>query len=222
MRWKIEMIQKSKIIMEMVDSGVVAVIRTESEEEAIRTSSACMEGGIRSIEVTLTVPGATEVISTLAKKPEFENLLVGAGSVLDSETARIAILAGAKYIVSPCFDQDTAILCNRYQIPYMPGCMTVTEIKTAMEYGAEIVKMFPGSHYSPSIVNSIKGPVPQVSIMPTGGINLENAKEWIKSGAVAIGIGSDLAKPAKQGNYKEVTELAKQYCQLVREARAEM
>lgn len=216
------MIQKSKIIMEIVESGVVAVIRTESEEEAIQISSACMKGGIRSIEVTLTVPGATDVISTLTKTPEFNNLLVGAGSVLDSVTARIAILAGAKYIVSPCFDQGTAILCNRYQIPYMPGCMTVTEMKTAMESGAEIVKMFPGNHYPPSIVKSIKGPLPQVSIMPTGGVNLENAKEWIKSGAVAVGIGSDLAAPAKKGNYEEVTALAKQYCDLVKEARAEM
>ncbi|RKL68131.1 bifunctional 2-keto-4-hydroxyglutarate aldolase/2-keto-3-deoxy-6-phosphogluconate aldolase [Salipaludibacillus neizhouensis] len=216
------MIQKSKIIMEIVESGVVAVIRTESEEKAIQISSASMKGGIRSIEVTLTVPGAADVISMLTKKPEFKNLLVGAGSVLDSETARIAILAGAKYIVSPCFDQGTAILCNRYQIPYMPGCMTVTEMKTAMEYGAEIVKMFPGNHFSPSIVKSIKGPLPQVSIMPTGGVNLENAKEWIKSGAVAVGIGSDLAAPAKKGNYEEVTSLAKQYCDLVKEARAEM
>jgi 2-dehydro-3-deoxyphosphogluconate aldolase/(4S)-4-hydroxy-2-oxoglutarate aldolase len=216
------MVQKSKIIMEIVKSGVVAVIRADSEEEAILTSSACIEGGIKAIEVTLTVPGATEVISSLTKKSEFKDLLVGAGSVLDSETARIAILAGATYIVSPCFDQDTALLCNRYQIPYMPGCMTVTEMKKAMEYGAEIVKLFPGNHYSPTMVKSIKGPVPQVSIMPTGGINLENAKEWIKNGAVAIGIGSDLAKPAKIGNYEEVTSLAKKYCNLVEQARKEM
>lgn len=216
------MIQKSKTLMKIVESGVVAVIRAESEEEAIRTSSACMEGGIKSIEVTLTVPGAIEVITSLTKKSEFKDLLVGAGSVLDSETARIVILAGAKYIVSPCFDKETAKLCNRYQIPYMPGCMTVTEMKTAMEYGAEIVKLFPGNNYSPSMVKSIKGPIPQVSIMPTGGINLENAVDWIKNGAVAIGIGSDLAKPAKVGNYQEVTNLAKKYCDLVKKARAEM
>lgn len=214
------MIQKSKILMEIVEFGVVAVIRAESEEEAFFTSSACIEGGIKAIEVTLTVPGATEVISSLTRKPEFKKLLVGAGSVLDSETARIAILAGAKYIVSPCFDKETAKLCNRYQVPYMPGCMTITEMKTAMEYGAEIIKLFPGNNYSPSIVKSIKGPIPQVSIMPTGGINLNNAAEWIKNGAVAVGIGSDLAKPAKVGDYKEVTNLAKQYCDLVKEARA--
>nr|WP_071317879.1 bifunctional 4-hydroxy-2-oxoglutarate aldolase/2-dehydro-3-deoxy-phosphogluconate aldolase [Anaerobacillus isosaccharinicus] len=212
--------QKSKILMDIVENGVVAVIRAESEEEAFLTASACVEGGIKAIEVTLTVPGATEVISSLTKKPEFKDLLVGAGSVLDSETARIAILAGAKYIVSPCFDKETAKLCNRYQVPYMPGCMTITEMKTAMEYGAEIIKLFPGNNYTPSIVKSIKGPLPQVSIMPTGGINLNNAAEWIKSGAVAIGIGSDLAKPAKLGDYKEVTGLAKQYCDLVKEARA--
>jgi 2-dehydro-3-deoxyphosphogluconate aldolase/(4S)-4-hydroxy-2-oxoglutarate aldolase len=215
-------IQKLRTLTEIVNSGVVAVIRTESEEEAVKTSSACAEGGIKAIEVTLTVPGATEVIASLSKRAEFKDLLLGAGSVLDSETARIAILAGATYIVSPCFDKETALLCNRYQIPYMPGCMTVTEMKVAMEYGAEIVKLFPGNNFSPSIIKSIKGPIPQVSIMPTGGINLENAKDWIKNGAVAIGIGSDLAKPAQVGNYKEVTNLAKKYCDLVKEARADI
>ena len=216
------MIQKLKTLTEIVNSGVVAVIRTDSEEEAIRTASACIEGGINAIEVTLTVPGATEVIASLSKRAEFKDLILGAGSVLDSETARIAILAGATYIVSPCFDKETAKLCNRYQVPYMPGCMTVTEMKTAMEYGAEIVKLFPGNNYSPSIIKSIKGPIPQVSIMPTGGVNLTNAKDWIKNGAVAVGIGSDLAKPAKTGNYAEVTSLAKQYCDLVKEAREEL
>ncbi|WP_170885552.1 bifunctional 2-keto-4-hydroxyglutarate aldolase/2-keto-3-deoxy-6-phosphogluconate aldolase [Bacillus alkalicellulosilyticus] len=214
------MIQKIKTIQDIVESGVVAVIRAESEEEAINTASACIEGGMKAIEVTLTVPGAADVITSLKKRPEFQDLLIGAGSVLDSETARIAILAGATYIVSPCFDKETAKLCNRYQIPYMAGCMTITEMKTAMEYGVDIVKLFPGNNYSPSMINSVKGPMPQVNIMPTGGINIHNAKEWIENGAVAIGIGSDLAKPAKVGDFKEVTRLAKQYVDIVREARA--
>nr|WP_078556768.1 bifunctional 2-keto-4-hydroxyglutarate aldolase/2-keto-3-deoxy-6-phosphogluconate aldolase [Bacillus alkalicellulosilyticus] len=212
--------QKIKTIQDIVESGVVAVIRAESEEEAINTASACIEGGMKAIEVTLTVPGAADVITSLKKRPEFQDLLIGAGSVLDSETARIAILAGATYIVSPCFDKETAKLCNRYQIPYMAGCMTITEMKTAMEYGVDIVKLFPGNNYSPSMINSVKGPMPQVNIMPTGGINIHNAKEWIENGAVAIGIGSDLAKPAKVGDFKEVTRLAKQYVDIVREARA--
>lgn len=213
------MTKKIKTLTEILDCGVVAVIRAESEVEAEKISSACVEGGIRAIEVTLTVPGALKVIENLKSKFDEGQLILGAGSVLDSETARLAILAGAEYIVSPCLDKDTAKLCNRYQIPYMPGCMTVTEIKTALEYGADVVKLFPGNNYEPSIIKSIQGPMPQVSIMPTGGVNLNNAADWIKSGAVAIGIGSDLTKPAKAGNYDEVTSLAKEYCRIVREAR---
>lgn len=203
----------------MLESGVVAVVRAENKSDAERISSACIQGGISAIEVTFTVPGAEEVIRYLKETFRPEELILGAGSVLDSETARIAILAGAEYIVSPCFDPETAKLCNRYGVPYMPGCMTVTEMKTAMEYGADVVKLFPGNTYTPSIIKSIKGPLPQVSVMPTGGVNLQNAAEWINNGAVAIGIGSDLTKPASMGNYDEVTKLAKQYCEIVREAR---
>jgi len=213
------MIKKLDILNKIVESGVVAVVRAENETEAVNISNACIEGGIKAIEVTLTVPGATDVIKSLKMKFHSDELILGAGSVLDSETARIAILAGAEYIVSPCFDKDTAMLCNRYQIPYMPGCMTITEIKTAMEYGADVVKLFPGNTFDPSIIKSIKGPIPQASVMPTGGVNLQNADQWIKNGAVAIGIGSDLSKPAKTGNFDEVAKLAKQYCEIVREAR---
>ncbi|WP_347815202.1 bifunctional 4-hydroxy-2-oxoglutarate aldolase/2-dehydro-3-deoxy-phosphogluconate aldolase [Rossellomorea sp. DA94] len=213
------MIKKIDILNRMLESGVVAVVRAENKSDAERISSACIQGGISAIEVTFTVPGAEEVIRSLKETFRPEELILGAGSVLDSETARIAILAGAEYIVSPCFDTETAKLCNRYGVPYMPGCMTITEMKTAMEYGADVVKLFPGNTYTPSIIKSIKGPLPQVSVMPTGGVNLQNAAEWINSGAVAIGIGSDLTKPASLGNYDEVTKLAKQYCEIVREAR---
>ncbi|WGG47908.1 bifunctional 4-hydroxy-2-oxoglutarate aldolase/2-dehydro-3-deoxy-phosphogluconate aldolase [Rossellomorea sp. DA94] len=211
--------KKIDILNRMLESGVVAVVRAENKSDAERISSACIQGGISAIEVTFTVPGAEEVIRSLKETFRPEELILGAGSVLDSETARIAILAGAEYIVSPCFDTETAKLCNRYGVPYMPGCMTITEMKTAMEYGADVVKLFPGNTYTPSIIKSIKGPLPQVSVMPTGGVNLQNAAEWINSGAVAIGIGSDLTKPASLGNYDEVTKLAKQYCEIVREAR---
>jgi 2-dehydro-3-deoxyphosphogluconate aldolase / (4S)-4-hydroxy-2-oxoglutarate aldolase len=213
------MIKKIDILNRMLESGVVAVVRAENKSDAERISSACIQGGISAIEVTFTVPGAEEVIRSLKGTFRPEELILGAGSVLDSETARIAILAGAEYIVSPCFDTETAKLCNRYGIPYMPGCMTITEMKTAMECGVDVVKLFPGNTYTPSIIKSIKGPLPQISVMPTGGVNLQNAAEWIHSGAVAIGIGSDLTKPASLGNYDEVTKLSKQYCEIVREAR---
>jgi len=213
------MIKKMGILKKITDVGVVAVVRADHEEEAERISKACIEGGVTIIEITFTVPGAADVIRSLTSKFASEGVVIGAGSVLDRETARMAILAGAEYIVSPCFDKSTAKLCNRYQIPYMPGCMTITEIKTALEYGADIIKLFPGSHFDSSIIKAIKGPIPQVSIMPTGGVNVQNAHEWIQNGAVAIGVGSELTKPAKEGKYSEVTALAKQYVAIVKEAR---
>lgn len=216
------MISKMETLKKITDSGVVAVVREENKDRAEQISRACVEGGIRAIEITFTVPGAAEVIHSLKSTFSSDDLIIGAGSVLDSETARIAILAGAKYIVSPCFDKESAKLCNRYHIPYLPGCMTVTEIKNAMEYGADIVKLFPGNNFEPSIIKSIKGPIPQVSIMPTGGVNLHNAHQWIKNGAVAIGVGSDLSNPAQEGNYKEVTNLAKKYCKIVLETREQI
>ena len=126
-------------------------------------------------------------------------VLIGAGTVLDAPTAKNAIMAGAKYIVSPAFNQETAIICNRYGIPYIPGCMTIKEIITAMEYGCEIIKLFPGSAFGPNYINAIKGPLPYVSLMVTGGVNLNNAAEWFNAGINAIGIGGELNKLAAKG-----------------------
>lgn len=210
---------KHEIIKRMVDVGVVAVVRAENAEQAINISAACIEGGIPAIEVTYTVPGATKVIEALAEKFTSEELIVGAGTVLDAETARAAILAGAQYIVSPGFDFETAKLCNRYQIPYMPGCLTITEMITAMESGVDIVKLFPGSAFGSSYVKGVKGPLPQVNIMPTGGVNINNVKEWIDAGVVAIGVGGDLTAPAKTGDYEGVRKNAVAFVKAVKEAR---
>ena len=120
-------------------------------------------------------------------------MIIGAGTVLDAATARIAILAGAEFIVSPAFDKETAKLCNLYQIPYMPGCMTITEMTTAMQYGADIIKLFPGSAFGPSFVKAVKAPLPQANIMPTGGVSLDNMEEWFKNGVIAVGAGGKLA-----------------------------
>ncbi|MCL1950017.1 MAG: bifunctional 4-hydroxy-2-oxoglutarate aldolase/2-dehydro-3-deoxy-phosphogluconate aldolase [Turicibacter sp.] len=212
--------KKFQVLKELTDSGVVAVIRAENEEQAIQISKACLAGGIKGIELTFTVPGAADVIKTLAEKFG-EEMLIGAGTVLDSETARIAILAGANYIISPGFDAATAKLCNRYQVPYMPGCMTITEMVTAMEAGADIVKLFPGSAFGPDYVKAVKGPLPYANIMPTGGVNLNNIDQWIKAGCVAVGAGSDLTAPAKTGDYEGVTALAKQFVAKVKEARGQ-
>lgn len=205
---------KYEVLKRISDIGVVSVVRAKDFEEAKKISLACMKGGIDAIEITFTVPGAQRVIEALTN--EFgDKLLVGAGTVLDSETARIAILAGANYIVSPSFDLNTAKLCNRYQIPYIAGCMTLTEIKTALEAGTDVIKVFPGSAFGPSFISAIKGPLPQAKLMPTGGVDINNADQWIKNGCVAIGVGGNLTK----GTSEEITAKAKAFVEKVKEAK---
>ncbi|MBP7247830.1 MAG: bifunctional 4-hydroxy-2-oxoglutarate aldolase/2-dehydro-3-deoxy-phosphogluconate aldolase [Negativicutes bacterium] len=210
---------KLKTLKKITDVGVVAVVRAESAEQAIKIAEACREGGIPAIEITFTVPYADEVIRELSKAYKNGEMIVGAGTVLDSETARIAILAGAQYIVSPCLDEETIKLCNRYQIPVMPGCVTIKEMVTAMELGADIIKVFPGELVGPSYIKAVKGPLPQAPLMPTGGVSLENAAEWIKNGCVAVGVGGSLTAGAKTGDYEAVTEMAKKFVAAVQKAR---
>ena len=210
---------KEKILTKLTDAGLVAVVRANSADEAIRISDACLEGGCPSIELTFTVPGAHKVIEELAKRYSNGEMLLGAGTVLDSETARIAILSGANYVVSPGFNLDAAKLCNRYRIPYMPGCMTITEVLTAMEAGADIVKIFPADLFGPKIIKDIKGPLPHAKMMPTGGVEISNVHEWIKAGAVAVGAGSSLTAGAKSGDYAKITATAKEFIAKIKEAR---
>lgn len=210
---------KSKIIDRLCDCGVVAVVRASNEKEAIDIADACIKGGIVGIEVTFTVPGADQVIRALNAKFGDAKLLVGAGTVLDAVTARVAILAGSKFIVSPCFDKEVAEICNIYQVPYMPGCYTITEMVNAMKAGVDILKVFPGSAASPAYIKAVKGPLPQANLMPTGGVSLDNCAEWIKAGCVAVGVGGELTKPAKTGNFEEVTRLAQEFVARVKKAR---
>ncbi len=210
---------KSDVLRKITDVGVVAVVRAESSEQAIEISKACIKGGLSAVEVTFTVPNASAVIESLAKAFKENELIIGAGTVLDSETARIAILAGAKYIVSPGFDLATAKLCNRYQIPYMPGCLTITEMITAMEAGCDVIKLFPGSAFGPSYVKAVKGPLPQINIMPTGGVSLDNIHEWVSAGVVAVGVGSELTGPAKIQDFAGVTKLAKAFVDAFQQAK---
>lgn len=214
------MMKKLTILSKVTECGVVAVVRADSKEEAVKISEACVKGGIQGIEVTFTVQGADEVIKELASMyKDHSNVVIGAGTVLDATTARIAILAGAEFVVSPAFDEETAKLCNLYQVPYMPGCMTITEIKRALEAGVDIVKLFPGNAFGPEFVKAVKAPLPQVNIMPTGGVDLDNVEQWIKNGCVAVGVGGNLVAPAKTGEYEKITEYAKQYIAKVRAAR---
>lgn len=212
---------KEKILTKLTDVGLVAVVRASGAEEAIRIADACIEGGCPSIELTFTVPKAHQVLEELAKRYSDDTLLLGAGTVLDSETARIALLSGANYIVSPGFNSETAKLCGRYRLPYMAGCMTITEVITAMEAGVDIVKIFPADLFGPKIIKDIKGPLPQAKMMPTGGVDVSNVGEWIKAGAVAVGAGSSLTAGAKTGNYSEITALAKEFIKKIKLARSE-
>ena len=210
--------KKQEILKQLTDSLVVAVVRATSTEQAVKISNACIEGGIKAIEVTFTVDYAHDVIKGL-KKEVGNSLLIGAGTVLDSETARVAILNGADFIVSPAFDAETAKLCNRYQVPYLPGCMTITEMIHAMEAGADIVKLFPGSLPGPAYVKAVKGPLPQANIMPTGGVSLANIKDWFNAGVVAVGVGGELTAPAKTGDYEKVKENAEAFIKAAKEAK---
>jgi 2-dehydro-3-deoxyphosphogluconate aldolase/(4S)-4-hydroxy-2-oxoglutarate aldolase len=213
--------KRIKLIQELTASGVVAVIRAASADDAIKMIEAVKEGGVRAIEITMTVPGAVDLIKDLTETYKGTDVIIGAGTVLDSETARACILAGAAYIVSPGFDKETVELCNLYRVPVMPGVMTVTEVMEALKSGVEIVKVFPGSAFGPGIIKAFKGPLPQGNYMPTGGVSLDNVKDWIKAGAVAVGVGGDLTGDAKNGRYDLVTEKAEAFIEAVREARKE-
>ncbi len=215
------MVEKMKTLQRIHDTGIVAVVRAPDPKTAVDIGRACLAGGIDAIEVAFTVPKAHRVIAALDEEFGREELLVGAGTVMDSETARIAILEGANYIVGPSFDEHTARLCNRYQLPYMPGCFTIKEMVTAMEAGVEVLKLFPGSAFEPSIIKAIKGPLPQAALMPTGGVDLANVGDWIRSGCFAVGVGGELTAGAKSGDFQRITEAAKQFTAKIQQARKE-
>jgi len=193
------------------ESGIVAVVRAENSEQALKIVEAVKAGGIQAIEITMTVPGAIDVIKELTRTYNNGEILIGAGSVLDAETARICLLAGAEYIVSPTLDIETIKLCNRYQKIVMPGAMSVTEVLRAMEAGADVVKIFPAALFGPKIIKAIKGPLPQAPLLPTGGVNLDNVNQWIEAGSFAVGVGSALTGGAKKGDYDEVNRTAKEF-----------
>ncbi|KOY80278.1 bifunctional 2-keto-4-hydroxyglutarate aldolase/2-keto-3-deoxy-6-phosphogluconate aldolase [Lysinibacillus macroides] len=199
--------QKMEILKALSTAKVVAVVRGNSPEEATEISKGAIEGGIQAIELTYTTPFIEDTFKALRNS----DALIGAGTVLDAETARHAILNGAKFVVSPSYNGDIAIICNRYSIPYLPGCLTIKEMVTALEGGSDIIKLFPASQFEPSFIKSVKGPLPNVTIMPTGGVGLANMHEWLDAGAVAVGVGSDLHKAYAQDGYAGVVERAKAY-----------
>ncbi|MGE0656546.1 MAG: bifunctional 4-hydroxy-2-oxoglutarate aldolase/2-dehydro-3-deoxy-phosphogluconate aldolase [Pyrinomonadaceae bacterium] len=213
---------KQKIVEQIESLGLVPVVRAASADEAVQAIDAIKAGGVNVLEITMTVPGAVKVIEKVADKYG-SDVLVGAGTVLDPETARACLLAGAQFIVSPALNLATIELCHRYSAPICPGVLTPTEVITAWSAGVDLVKVFPcGSVGGASYIKNLKGPFPQVKIIPTGGVSLATAADFIKAGAAALGVGTDLVdvKAIREGNAHIVTERAKQFVQIVEDARA--
>lgn len=208
---------KIDLIRKLKEEKIVAVIRAESREQGLKIVEAVKNGGIKFLEITFTVPGAVDIIAELVAHYRGEDVVIGAGTVLDSETARTAILAGAQFVVSPCFDEGLVKLCNRYRIPVMTGAQTVYEMKLSLEAGVDIIKVFPGDAYSPKIIKSFNGPLPQALFMPTGGVTVDNANDWLAAGAVAVGTGSSLTAGAKTGDFEKVTNEARRFVAAVQQ-----
>jgi 2-dehydro-3-deoxyphosphogluconate aldolase/(4S)-4-hydroxy-2-oxoglutarate aldolase len=212
--------KKAEVISRVVEGGVIPVIRASSKSEARSVIEAIAAGGVTTIEVTLTVPGAVELIRELSR--ERTDLLLGAGSVLEPETARECIAAGAKYIVSPATNFDTIEYCNESEIVIMPGALTPTEVVNAWDAGADFVKIFPAdSMGGAKYLRSLKAPLPHIKLIPTGGVSLTTSAEFIKAGAEAVGVGADLVNlnAIRRERAGEITEAAREYLRIVAEAR---
>lgn len=205
------------VLNEVLDSGLVAIIRAPSSELLVDAAKAIYEGGIRAIEVTLTVPNALEIIAEVNRQIG-DRIVLGAGSVIDSETARAAMLAGAEFIVSPVVKDDVIRCCKRYGKTIMPGAFTPTEILTAWEAGADVVKVFPANIGGPSYLKAVKAPLPQVRLMPTGGVNLDTLESFMDAGACAVGLGSSLVTKEilDSGDMKQLQELSGKYVDAMR------
>jgi 2-dehydro-3-deoxyphosphogluconate aldolase/(4S)-4-hydroxy-2-oxoglutarate aldolase len=215
---------KQQILSSIVDIGVVPVVRTSSADSAIRSIEAIYRGGIRAAEITMTVPGAIRALEKVADQFG-DTIVLGAGTVLDPETARACMLAGAQFFVTPALNVSTIELAQRYSKPIMPGALTPTEVVTAWQAGADVVKIFPASAVGGAkYIKALKGPFPQIEMIPTGGVNLETAADFLKAGACAVAVGGELidAQTIKEGRYDVFEERARQYLEVIRKARADM
>jgi 2-dehydro-3-deoxyphosphogluconate aldolase/(4S)-4-hydroxy-2-oxoglutarate aldolase len=207
-------------LQRVIDCGIVAVVRFSEPEPLVEVIKALAAGGVTVAEVTLTVPYALDVIR-VAKRQLGEQILLGAGTVLDAETARAALLAGAEFIVAPNLNLDVITLCRRYDKLVMPGAFTPTEIVAAWEAGADIVKVFPAEVVGPAFFKAMRGPLPQIKLMPTGGVDVTTAGEFLQAGAVCLGVGSQMVDPKAiaRGDFARITDLAKQYVEIVQQQR---
>jgi len=215
-------VSRASAVARIAQLGLVPVVRAQSADEAITAINAIREGGVDVLEITMTVPGALGLIQAVAERYGSE-LLLGAGTVLDPETARACILAGAQFIVSPSVNLDTIALCRRYSVPILPGALTPTEVVTAWQAGADAVKVFPcGAVGGASYIKALKAPLPQIELVPTGGVSLKTAADFIKAGSFALGVGADLVdvQAIREGKASVITERAREYVRIVKEARA--
>jgi len=208
-------------LQRVLDCGIVAIIRASSGEQLVKVARALYEGGVDVIEVTFTVPNVLEILQAV-RKDLGDKILLGAGTVLDTETCRAALLAGAEFIVSPTVNVDVIKMCNRYDKLMMPGAFTPTEVLTAWEAGGDVIKIFPGEIGGPNYLKALHGPLPQVRIMPTGGVDLETLPSFFKAGACAVGVGSNLVekKAVETGDMDRIRSLAQQYSSLVKQCKA--
>ena len=202
------------MLNKLKDQGIIAVIRAKSKEEAMGIIDACVKGGVKALELTYTIPNVVEVIRETAEK--YDDALVGVGSVLNGKMAQDAIEAGAKYVVSPGYSEEANTVCHANSVPYLPGCMTVTEVMNAMSKGNNLVKIFPGECFGPKYIKAVKAPIPTVDIMPTGGVNIDNLEEWFKAGVSCVGVGSALTGA---GSLEDIENLAKEFVKKVEKAR---
>lgn len=214
--------KKEQVLARMKEECLVAVVRAKNYEQGERAVEAIINGGIHFIELTMTMDegNPVEFIRMMSDKYRTnDRIVIGAGTVLDPETARSCILAGASYIVSPGLNLETIKLCNRYRVSALPGVMTPTEAITALEAGCDVIKIFPGNILGPAAISSFKGPLPQGEFMPSGGVDVDNVDQWIQAGAYAVGTGSSLTKGAKTGDFAAVTSKAQEFVAAVAAAR---
>jgi 2-dehydro-3-deoxyphosphogluconate aldolase/(4S)-4-hydroxy-2-oxoglutarate aldolase len=210
--------KKYNNLRKIAETGIVLIVRLDNEEEAFNVAEAAIKGGIKVLEITMSVPNALGIIRKLSDK--YADVLIGAGTILDSETANAALLAGAELLVSPQLNPDMIKMANRYQAITVSGAYTPTEIVETMEAGADVVKLFPAEFVGPGYVKTVKAPLPQAAIVPTGGVTPKNVSEWLDAGCVAVGVGSYITKAAQQdGEYEKVTLAAREFLQAVSNAK---
>lgn len=211
---------KEQCLQAIEESGVVAVIRANSADELMQITTALNKGGVKALEITMTSPGALETIKAAVKELG-DQAIIGVGSVLDAETARLAILAGAQFVVSPVFKPEIVEMCRRYSRACIPGAFTPTEILAAWEAGADVVKIFPATKLGPGYIKDLKGPLPQIKVTPTGGVNLENTPDFIRTGAAFVGVGSALVdkKLVADQDWDGLTALAEKFALAAQSAR---